>query len=92
METRYHRFSALPLLFILIFSFCSILVYGDEEEMEDKSASAAIKYHSLGDQSFAINAGLAIPLFFENPNQERLLYLGQIQTYCLQRDKLLYLK
>ncbi len=68
MKKKYPIRSSLYPLFILIFLFCSILLHGEEEEIPEEKALPAITYHSLGDQAFAINAGLGIPLFFENPN------------------------
>jgi len=53
---------------MLIFLFFSMLAYAQENPEDKNPAKSKIDYHLLGDQVFGINAGLFVPLFFNNPS------------------------
>lgn len=53
------------MLIFLLFSMLSFAEEAQEEEIQDQGR---IEYHTMGDQVFGINAGLFIPLFFNNPS------------------------
>ena len=56
------------LIILLIFIFTvPFTVSAQESESSEDDVTIEIDYNSMGDQVFSINAGVFIPLFFQNP-------------------------